>query len=90
MLSKDKVLTELANCEWFVQQAKGAVWNAYDLLKYGVGQDKTKSWLYDVACILEIIENDEKLLWLLSYYYGNSSELPWNKLKKDGKAWQNV
>jgi hypothetical protein len=39
----------------------------------------TTSWLYDAACILEVVMKDEAILALLDDYYAHPEKLPWNR-----------
>jgi hypothetical protein len=67
----------------FVRQAITAIWQAYTVLvasnsKLSASYKDTASWLHDAACLLEIVDNDEKMLSILDDYYKNYMKLPWN------------
>jgi hypothetical protein len=67
----------------FVIQAMAAVWAAYH--KYAEQENwkpadgNTQSWLYDAACLLDILAHDERLLAIFDDYYAHSQKLPWNR-----------
>lgn len=81
MACKDMTAETIAGMRAFVFESRQAVWKAYALIKSEKSgeTDKTTSWLYDAACLLEILENDEGLLRVFSGYYANRRTLPWNK-----------
>ncbi|GHT83192.1 hypothetical protein FACS1894137_03680 [Spirochaetia bacterium] len=67
----------------FVRKAITAIWQAFtkyaDFKEKSAIDNETKSWLYDAACLLEIVANDNQMLSMLDDYYANPQKLPWNR-----------
>jgi hypothetical protein len=74
--------------ESFITRAVAAIWKAYAACTERISTENiseririvdTRSWLYDAACLLEIVLHDEAMLEKFEWYYKNYMELPWNK-----------
>jgi hypothetical protein len=76
MIDKNTVCGEIEDIRNFMSMTKCSVRSARQVLLDGGKMATTASGLYDASCLLEVIESDDKLLWILAYYYGNSQELP--------------
>jgi hypothetical protein len=67
----------------FVRKSITAIWQAYTVLsdsksELSASYKDTASCLWDAACLLEIVDNDEQMLSMLDDYYKNYMKLPWN------------
>jgi hypothetical protein len=69
-------ITGLPNRKRFEKMSEAGVLDQF--IRTEKGNDTT-SWLYDAACILEIVMQDDVILTLLDDYYAHSEKLPWNR-----------
>jgi hypothetical protein len=83
MIRKQNNRQEYNMTDKFVRRAIAAIWQAFakyaDMKEKSAIDNDTKSWLYDAACLLEIMANDQQMLSMLEDYYANPQKLPWNR-----------